>query len=1838
MLKHVLRLIFVLFFTFPFFSCDMLKEKSEKTSPKPTRVSKFQIIDNQTNIPISLAFIRLSIDKNQNGIIEDSEIKNITADENGIFEAQDTIEYKRVLKIDAPGYIPLVKTFNQNEKMDRVFYLQKITSSKEVQIKKTSSEFISKTNNIEVIIPSYSKAFPKAQSVSKVEIGYISPGKNTELMPANFKAYWDGPAYLSSTGAFYVRFYDEKGWPTELPEGEYIIKIKISPEDYSGISDFNFLTPEIEIPLWYLDEKEGLWEKAKELGYLVDENGNKVTKNNLSKLIEEGKNLYVIGKVKHFSFINCDIPTKPAAICGRLKGIDNCKNTYIEITGVNWNGGQGGNKATENCYFCVPVPHNLRKVFPKLKDCDKEMIKAYLNWGDDIINLIKNRNLAEKCEKQWENVANILKDYGYRLYEYLNLLSNSKGLSETDRDSIRKTANKFKELIDEGRFNEAFKYFENVHKIYVSNEKISAEDFEKVIKETQEKILEDVIKGFGDILGIDVNIPIATGSPLEISNFKLGDFFQAVAKYGSLENPCLRPVFHAVGEVAPGEITDYLAQISKGPIQLPSSDKILGATIKFVGSLLKNMIDEQTGGLNQNFLKCLEQDKNLAKFAKAFEATDLSKALADKLGTALIYANIVATGIQIGFDIYDANVEIKKKELASKWDSANYLVIRALSRATNSIEPECRPDNFIDLLSSPLNYVDLEALSNTCSNLKSFIENYQNFVKNIDNKEITGILELKETVEAIDGLYTLNTMLNAVTGGKGFYNKWFNYDNLELEEELPPVPGNFEEFGGYLSQLNISIPDMGIYKLPINGLSSEGVPLDLIPSPKVPAETPSGIIGAWIGDINLAESLTLTEVLLKFSFELPKNIEINKVSSFYIKNKHLLNPTNNNCWIEDKNIFCKFSTSEAVLNTPTDINISVSFNGRNLIQNTLLFQLKNVNISSSREFNFKVYLCDFYRIKSITVPEVIEPNLTYTFSAEIEKSKSLSKSECSQINSNPSITWYVGSLKIGNGNPINVKMPSREQMFYLGKINNIYAELKDELHSERKSQKVDIHLVNTKPAIISFNVPEKITAQQENLEVKAEVKDKDGDDIKLRWYTFPLSIISVEDGLNNKVAKIKVKHGNKDIKGRICLKASDFASSTTKCSEVTIEKKKIPPKILSIDKVVDTYIVPTTVHFKVKYASYTPVKKVNVRIYGPDGVKNQSYKSTEFDIKFNTSGDYTLNFQLVDSEDNTSNDMDINLHFYNLGTVNLVGSGSIISYLEENNLMEVKLFLSGVSNLTVLKYKWDLNLDGIYDIITYTPEITFKVSPKNPINKVNVQLETPLGPINFDIPAEKVEPLVVINGDKNSGTSPLTVNFNVNVYSIGLKPEKYKFDFDGDGTFDLITTESTASYIYENPGTYECYVEVLFSDGSKKGAIYEVTVNYEGLLSIYELEYPAYGKLEYIGDKLIAHFKSGIPPTGYLSEFYIADGIYLNKAETVLKGFISDVNLSPLSDGYLILENGSICTNPECLKKESGTCLLKFDFNENISWKKCFPGNYNSLSISGDLGLVYAHNNYPFIKISLSDGNILSLNELEYNGKRKSISYLYSDSEYFYVSFVENKRIILAKISTEDMSIIKAKSIYLGETYISPVIISADESYVYVLIDYLVTTGKHAYILWVVNKDNFEDIYVKEVLYECPYYCYKIADFEVDDESIYLLGSYYYWSGDGQRIIKLNKYSGDFIFVRKLRVCKSDRCSDDAQSITIKDSWIYTLGSIDESRGVKGFYISALTKNGSGCNEYVGSLDPEDIGFNKLKISYTTNTVDTSSIVIKEKEINTFEPYIDIQDITSEIIEYDSCR
>ena len=123
---------------------------------------------------------------------------------------------------------------------------------------------------------------------------------------------------------------------------------------------------------------------------------------------------------------------------------------------------------------------------------------------------------------------------------------------------------------------------------------------------------------------------------------------------------------------------------------------------------------------------------------------------------------------------------------------------------------------------------------------------------------------------------------------------------------------------------------------------------------------------------------------------------------------------------------------------------------------------------------------------------------------------------------------------------------------------------------------------------------------------------------------------------------------------------------------------------------------------------------------------------------------------------------------------------------------------------SILAYKWDFNGDGEYDRTTTTGKTTYVYQSAGIYNATCTVVDNDGGN------ATNSTQVVIMSGQApqissfeavpRRGKSPLPVSFTCKAYDFDGSIIAYKWDFDGDGKFDEITTDGKVTHVYQNEG------------------------------------------------------------------------------------------------------------------------------------------------------------------------------------------------------------------------------------------------------------------------------------------------------------------------------------------------------------------------------------------------------------------------------------------------------
>jgi len=127
-----------------------------------------------------------------------------------------------------------------------------------------------------------------------------------------------------------------------------------------------------------------------------------------------------------------------------------------------------------------------------------------------------------------------------------------------------------------------------------------------------------------------------------------------------------------------------------------------------------------------------------------------------------------------------------------------------------------------------------------------------------------------------------------------------------------------------------------------------------------------------------------------------------------------------------------------------------------------------------------------------------------------------------------------------------------------------------------------------------------------------------------------------------------------------------------------------------------------------------------------------------------------------------------------------------------------------------------------YEALVFEGEFQFYVAP---YDSVDDQIGTPSPVLTLTLPQGQ-PPTAALTADVTAGNPPLEVNFDASASS---DPENalisFDWDFDGDGTYDELTTVPAATHVYDTGAVYTAVVRVEDEEHQLDTASLQITVN-----------------------------------------------------------------------------------------------------------------------------------------------------------------------------------------------------------------------------------------------------------------------------------------------------------------------------------------------------------------------------------------------------------------------------
>ncbi len=191
---------------------------------------------------------------------------------------------------------------------------------------------------------------------------------------------------------------------------------------------------------------------------------------------------------------------------------------------------------------------------------------------------------------------------------------------------------------------------------------------------------------------------------------------------------------------------------------------------------------------------------------------------------------------------------------------------------------------------------------------------------------------------------------------------------------------------------------------------------------------------------------------------------------------------------------------------------------------------------------------------------------------------------------------------------------------------------------------------------------------------------------------------------------------------------------------------------------------------------------------------------------------------------------------------------------------------------TITQYRWDFEGDATFDETSSLPTIQHEyVMPGEYRATVEVTDDrgaTDTASILITVtgaPPQNQPPVAVLTASPVEGFEPLYVDFNAGG---STDPDgtivEYRWDYEGDGTFDETTLLPSANFEYTVPGTFNATVEVSDDKGATDSDSVEIRVNAKEPAVINSVS-PLSG-MEGISVKITADV-SGTPPFNYNFSF-----------------------------------------------------------------------------------------------------------------------------------------------------------------------------------------------------------------------------------------------------------------------------------------------------------------------------------------------------------------------------------
>ncbi len=139
------------------------------------------------------------------------------------------------------------------------------------------------------------------------------------------------------------------------------------------------------------------------------------------------------------------------------------------------------------------------------------------------------------------------------------------------------------------------------------------------------------------------------------------------------------------------------------------------------------------------------------------------------------------------------------------------------------------------------------------------------------------------------------------------------------------------------------------------------------------------------------------------------------------------------------------------------------------------------------------------------------------------------------------------------------------------------------------------------------------------------------------------------------------------------------------------------------------------------------------------------------------------------------------------------------------------------SDGTISYYQWDLNGDGAYDTNKLgSPEYkhTFYQDGTVDITLRVVDDDGDEGLSTITMTIMNSPPKLSVTPSATDATNVDEIEFDVTCTDDDGQVVNFEWDFDGDGTVDLTTTQFTTTHLYDTAGSYNCKIKAYDDDGA----------------------------------------------------------------------------------------------------------------------------------------------------------------------------------------------------------------------------------------------------------------------------------------------------------------------------------------------------------------------------------------------------------------------------------------